>query len=163
MAGPVHIRIGGYSPPDTSHSRAMVLFQEKMGERLGDGVKTDIFWNVMDFGYGAPDLLAMVECGLLGMCYFSDTAISPTGWPNSKSSTCLFCSRIPPTPTARSTARSEPISPSESKRRRATRTWAFWDNGFRHLSNSVRDVRTPEGLPGSAGPLTAQRDARQDL
>ena len=68
--------IGGYSPPDTSHSRAMVLFGEKMAERLGDGVKTDIFWNVMDFGYAAPDLLAMVECGMLGMCYFSTSYLA---------------------------------------------------------------------------------------
>ena len=54
----------------------MVLFGEKMAERLGDGVKTDIFWNVMDFGYAAPDLLAMVECGMLGMCYFSTSYLA---------------------------------------------------------------------------------------
>ena len=142
MAGPVHIRIGGYSPPDTSHSRAMVLFREKMDERLGGSVKTDIFWNVMDFGYAASDLLAMVECGLLGMCYFS---------------TSYLVQRVPELDIvdlpflfedsahaygALDGALGEYLS-ERIEAQTGYRNLGFWDNGFRHLSNSVCDVRTP--------------------
>lgn len=147
MAGPVHIRVGGYSPPDTSHSRAMVLFREKMGQRLGDDVKIDIFWNVMDFGYGAPDLLAMVECGMLGMCYFS---------------TSYLADRVPELEivdlpfTFEDSAHAYgaldgALGAHLSERIEAQtgyKSLGFWDNGFRHLSNSVRDVRTPDDCRG---------------
>ena len=147
MTLPVHIRIGGYSPPDTSHSRAMVLFKEKMGQRLGDDVRIDIFWNVMDFGYGAPDLLAMVECGMLGMCYFS---------------TSYLADRVPELEivdlpfTFEDSAHAYgaldgALGAHLSERIEAQtgyKSLGFWDNGFRHLSNSLRDVRTPDDCRG---------------
>ena len=147
MSGPVHIRIGGYSPPDTSHSRAMVLFREKMAERLGEDARIDIFWNVMDFGYAAPDLLALVECGLLSMCYFSTSYLAdrvpelgivdlPFLFEDSAHASGALDGALGAHLTERIEART------------GYRNLGFWDNGFRHLSNSVRDVRTPGDCRG---------------
>ncbi len=147
MAEHVHVRIGGYSPPDTSHSRAMVFFKEKMAERLGESVRTDIFWNVMDFGYAAGDLLSMVECGLLGMCYFS---------------TSYLADRVPELEIVdlpflfedaahAHRALDGALGAHLSERIEAQTGYGclgFWDNGFRHLSNSARDVRTPADCKG---------------
>ena len=125
----------------------MVLFKEKMGQRLGDDVRIDIFWNVMDFGYGAPDLLAMVECGMLGICYFS---------------TSYLADRVPELEivdlpfTFEDSAHAYgaldgALGAHLSERIEAQtgyKSLGFWDNGFRHLSNSLRDVRTPDDCRG---------------
>ncbi len=147
MAEPVHIRIGGYSPPETTHSRAMALFRDRMAERLGAGVRTDVFWNVMDFGYRASDLLALVECGLLTMCYFSTSYLAGRA-PELEVIDLPFMFE--------DSARAHEALDGALGARLAERIEAgtgyrslgFWDNGFRHLSNSVRDVRTPADCRG---------------
>ncbi len=147
MARPVHIRVGGYSPPETTHSRAMALFREKMREQLGESVRIDVFWNVMDFGYGASDLLSLVECGLLDMCYFSTSylvertpALEIVDLPFLfQDSTCAHRA-LDGALGGRLTERIEAQT--------GYKNLGFWDNGFRHLSNSVRDVRTPEDCRG---------------
>ncbi len=147
MTGPVHIRIGGYSPPDTSHSRAMVLFRDRMNERLGEDIKIDIFWNVMDFGYGAPDLLSMVECGMLNLCYFSTSYIADrvpeleiVDLPFTFEDSVHAYGALDGALGAHLSERIEAQT--------GYKNLGFWDNGFRHLSNSVRDVRTPEDCRG---------------
>ena len=66
----IKIRLGGYSPPDSTHSLAAVHFKESLEKKFGKVVTVDLFWNVLDFGYRADDLLSMVECGLLNMLAF---------------------------------------------------------------------------------------------
>ena len=147
MVDPARIRIGGYSPPDTSHSRAMVLFRERMGQRLGDDVRISIFWNVMDFGYSAPDLLDMVECGMLDMCYFSTSYLADrvpelgvVDLPFMFEDSAHVCGVLDGELGAHLSERIEAQT--------GYKNLGFWDNGFRHLSNSVRDVRTPEDCRG---------------
>ena len=68
----LHIRFGGYSPPETTHSQASLFFQKTITKEF----KVDLFWNILDFGYRAEDLLSMVESGLLTMCYFSTSYLT---------------------------------------------------------------------------------------
>lgn len=147
MADPVHIRIGGYSPPGTTHSRAMALFKEKMIERLGGDARIDLFWNVMDFGYGAADLLSLVECGVLEMCYFSTSYLTERA-PELEVIDLPFIFED----SARAHAALDGALGARLaggiEAQTGYRCLGFWDNGFRHLSNSVRDVRTPEDCRG---------------
>ena len=66
----IKIRLGGYSPPDSRHSLAAVHFNESPEKQLGKVVTVDLFWNVLDFGYRADDLLSIVEFDLLNMLAF---------------------------------------------------------------------------------------------
>ena len=116
----------------------------------------------MDFGYGAPDLLAMVECGILGMCYFSTSYLADrvpeleiVDLPFLFGDSAHAYGALDGALGAHLTERIEAQT--------GYKNLGFWDNGFRHLSNSIRDVRTPEDCRGLAGSLTAQRDAREDL
>jgi len=147
MTEPVRIRIGGYSPPGTTHSRAMALFREKMLARLGADAKIDLFWNVMDFGYRAADLLSLVECGLLTMCYFSTSYLAERA-PELEVIDLPFVFED-------SAHAREALDGALGARlargieaRTGYRCPGFWDNGFRHLSNSVRPVRTPGDCRG---------------
>lgn len=51
MNASMHIRFAGYSPPDTTHSRAAKHFRDALITRLGEDARVDLFWNVFDFGY----------------------------------------------------------------------------------------------------------------
>src|ERR1700754_2353528 len=73
------IRIGGYAPRDSTHSRAVERICGAI-EASGLGVTTEVLWNVMDDGRPAGDLLDMVESGDLDLCYFS---------------TSYLCKRVP--------------------------------------------------------------------
>lgn len=147
MADPVHIRFAGYSPLHTSHSRAALRFGETMRARLGEEIKIDHFWNVLDFGYKAEDLLAMVECGLLTMCYFSTSYLAPRV-PD------LEILDLPFLFTGLEQAREAldgklgEFLVQKTEAQTGYRVLGHWDNGFRHLSNRLRPVRTPADCAG---------------
>lgn len=143
----IKIRFGGYSPSDSSHSRAAVHFKEALARRVGDAVEVDLFWNVLDFGYRADDLLSMVECGLLTMCYFSTSYLA-----NRVSE--LEIVDLPflfeDENCAHAAMDGELGKFLTEKTEGATGfcVLGYWDNGFRHLSNRLRPVRTPGDLKG---------------
>ncbi len=138
----IKIRLGGYSPPDSTHSLASVHFKESLEKQLGEVVAVDLFWNVLDFGYRADDLLSMVECGLLTMCYFSTSYVTnqvpeleiidlPFVFENEAAAHSALDGALGDYLTEKTESRTE------------YRVLGYWDNGFRHLSNRLRPIRSP--------------------
>lgn len=148
MSEPVHIRFAGYSPPATTHSLAAVRFREALTDRLGEAARVDIFWNVFDFGYKGLDLLDMVESGRLTMCYSSTSyGLSdlipelqiidlPYSFENEEHAHKSLDGDLGAYLTRK----------IESKKN--LRVLGYWDNGFRHITNRLRPIRTPEDLAG---------------
>jgi hypothetical protein len=68
---PIQIRMGGYGPPTTTHSRALKMIGDRLGAEFGDAVDIKYIWNVMDLGYKGEDVLWMVEHGILTLAYQS--------------------------------------------------------------------------------------------
>ncbi len=144
---PVHIRFGGYQPPASVHSRAVHVFGEALARRLGDRLRFDLDGDIVAAGHKAADLLTMVEGGALTMCYFS---------------TSYLAARVPEfglldlpfTINDRDHAYrvlDGPLGRRLADRLRAAtgyRLLGLWDNGFRHLSNAVRPIRTPADCAG---------------
>lgn len=147
MSGPIKIRFGGYSPPDSTHSRAAVHFKEALARRVGDAVQVDHFWNVLDFGYRADDLLSMVECGLLTMCYFS-TSYLATRVPELDVVDLPFLFEDEAHAHAAMDGALGNYLTEKTESATDFRVLGYWDNGFRHLSNRLRPVRTPGDLKG---------------
>ncbi len=144
---PVHIRFGGYQPPASVHSRAAEVLGETLARRLGDRLRFDLDGNIVAAGHKAAELLTMVEGGELTMCYFS---------------TSYLAARVPEfglldlpfTIDSRDHAYrvlDGPLGPLLAERLRAAtgfRLLGLWDNGFRHLSNAVRPIRSPADCAG---------------
>ncbi len=147
MAGTTHIRLGGYSPPETSHSRAAVRFREALAERAGAAAEVDIFWNVLDFGYRADDLLSMVECGMLTMCYFS-TSYLIGRVPELEIIDLPFVFEDAGSAHAALDGALGGLLTEKVEAKTGYRVLGFWDNGFRHLTNRLRPVRTPADCAG---------------
>jgi tripartite ATP-independent transporter DctP family solute receptor len=145
---PIHIRFAGYSPPDTTHSRAVSRFRDELTARLGSSVRVDLFWNVFDFGYKGMDLTNMVERGQLTMCY------SSTGYGLSDLIPELRIIDLPfffDSVEHAHRALDGELGAYLTRRiesQKGCRILGYWDNGFRHISNRLRPIRTPEDCAG---------------
>ena len=146
MAEPIKIRLGGYSPPDSTHSRAAVRFKESLEESTGGAAEVDLFWNILDFGYRADSLLSMVECGLLTMCYFSTSYVAASmsvPVPELEIIDLPFVFESEEGAQAALDGALGDRLTEITEDRTGFRVLGYWENGFRHLTNRLRAVRTP--------------------
>jgi len=147
LSEPIKIRFGGYSPADSTHSLAAVRFKEGLVKRVPDAIQVEHYWNVMDFGYRADDLLGMVECGLLTMCYFS-TSYLANRVPELEVIDLPFIFDDEAHAHAALDGALGAFLTKKIESRIDYRVLGYWDNGFRHLTNRLRPVRTPADLKG---------------
>jgi TRAP-type transport system periplasmic protein len=147
LGEPIKIRFGGYSPADSTHSRAAVHFSDALARRVGDAVRVDHYWNVMDFGYRADDLLSMVECGLLTLCYFSSSYLAHRV-PELEVIDLPFIFESEAHAHAALDGALGAFLTEKTESRLDYRVLGYWDNGFRHLTNRLRPVRAPGDLKG---------------
>jgi tripartite ATP-independent transporter DctP family solute receptor len=147
MPDPIQIRMGGYGPATTGFSRALKLIGDRLSAEFGDRVDVKYVWNIMDLGYRADDILWLVEHGLLTLGYQSSSYLTDRvrelGFVDLP---FLF----PDTQAARAAmdgALGHRLS-RKIEERVSYRILGWFENGFRHISNRVRPVRTPADLAG---------------
>jgi TRAP-type C4-dicarboxylate transport system substrate-binding protein len=139
--------MGGYGPAHTGFSRALKMIGDRLELEFGDRVQIKYVWNIMELGYRAEDILWLVEHGLLTLGYQSSS---------------YLCDRVPElgfvdlpflfpsTPAARAamdSALGERLA-RKIEERVNYRILGWFENGFRHISNRVREVRRPADLAG---------------
>src|SRR3984885_71450 len=147
MANPITIRMGGYGPPTTSFSRSLKLIGDTLLAQFGDRVDVKYVWNIMDFGYRAEDILWLVEHGLLTLGYQSSSYLTDRvpelGFVDLP---FLFARR----PRARGAVDGKlgQFLAGKIEERVNYRVLGWFENGFRHISNRLRTIRTPADLKG---------------
>jgi TRAP-type transport system periplasmic protein len=145
MANPIIIRMGGYGPPTTGFSRAMKLTGDKLVAQFGDRIDVKYAWNIMDLGYKAEEIVWLVESGLLTLGYQSSSYLTDRV-PELSFVDMPFV--FPDTEKARAAmdgALGKRLTEAiESKTN--FRILGWYENGFRHISNKVRTIRTPSDL-----------------
>jgi C4-dicarboxylate-binding protein DctP len=145
--GPVTIRFGGYQPPASVHSQGAAVLGQGLAARLGGAVRFELIGDVVAAGRPAGDLLGLVERGELSMCYFSSSYLAgrvpelelldlPFAFDRRERAHALL---------------DGPLGALLAERVAAAtgyRVLGWWDNGFRHLTNRVRPIRTPADCRG---------------
>jgi C4-dicarboxylate-binding protein DctP len=144
---PVTIRFGGYQPPASVHNRAAEMLGAALAERLGDTVDFRLEGNIIEQGRKAVDLLAMVETGELTMCYFSSSYLADRV-PEFALLDQPFVITERDHAYAALDGRLGALLAQKLAAVSGFRILAFWDNGFRHISNRVRPIRTPADCAG---------------
>lgn len=142
---PIVIRLAGYGPETTSFSQGMRLVGERLTEQLGDRVDVRYVLNVLDIGYGGADLSWLVDAGLLTVAY---ATMSEDRVPELDLVALPF---IFDDEAAARAAMDGPLGRAVAdgiEAKRDIRVLGFFENGFRHVSNNVRPVRTPADLAG---------------
>lgn len=143
----IRIEVGGYAPADSTHSRALRHFAERLEGRVGDAVAVEVLDNVMDLGRPATELFSMVGSGELLWCYFSASYLGERV-PEQSAVDVPFLFEDLPSAHAALDGPFGAFLATATERRTPYEVLGYWDNGFRHLTNRVRSVRTPDDLAG---------------
>ena len=147
MSDPIQIRMGGYGPPTTTHSRAIKMIGDRLDSEFGDRVEVKYIWNIMDFGYRSEDILWLVESGIMTVGY---------------QSTSYLTSRVPElgfvdlpflfSDNDQARAAMDGDLGDYLKQRIEDRVdfhmLGYFENGFRHISNRLRPITKPADMAG---------------
>ena len=146
-AAAIQIRMGGYGPATTCFSKALEFIGQRLQAEFGDRVDFKYVWNIMDFGYRSEDILWLVESGVLSLGYQSSSYLTDRV-PE------LGLADLPFLFASKDQARAAmdgPLGAALAERIEARcnyRILGWFENGFRHISNKLRPVRTPSDLAG---------------
>jgi TRAP-type transport system periplasmic protein len=147
MPEPIRIRMGGYGPPTTGFSRALKRIGDRLLTEFGDRIEVKYIWNIMDLGYRAEDILWLVEHGLLTLGYQSSSYLTdrvpelgivdlPFLFADTRSARAAMDGAL------------GDVLAGKIEERVNFRVLGWFENGFRHISNRIREVRTPADLAG---------------
>jgi TRAP-type C4-dicarboxylate transport system substrate-binding protein len=141
------IRFGGYQGPSSINTRGAVRFGEVLERELGAAIEFELVGDVLALGRNSGDLPDMVESGELAACYMSTVRFADKV-PELRILELPFVVRNRENAIR---ALNGPLGALFSERMRENtpfRALSFWDNGFRHVTNKVRAIRTPDDCAG---------------
>jgi tripartite ATP-independent transporter DctP family solute receptor len=147
MTKPIPIRMGGYGPPTTGFSRSLKFIGDRLEKEFGDRVDVKYVWNIMDFGYRADDIWWLVEDGVLDLGYQSSSYLTDRV-PELSIADLPFLFRDNAHARAAMDGALGKRLAEAMERETDYRVLGWFENGFRHISNRVRPVRTPDDLKG---------------
>ena len=139
--------MGGYGPATTGFSLALKKMGDRLTAKFGRDVDVKYVYNILDLGYRADDILWLVESGVLTLGYQSSSYLTERV-PDLGIADLPFL--FPDTATARA-AMDGALGRLLVDRIEAGmdyRILGWFENGFRHVSNRHRPVRTPADLKG---------------
>lgn len=141
------IKFGGYQKPASIHNQAARRFGELLTRRLGPRVAFELVGNVLDLGRKSGDLPTMVETGELSGCYMSTVRFTQAV-PELKLLELPFVIRDRDTLFRALDGEVGRMLRQRLLERSPFRVLGFWDNGYRHLTNRVRPIRSPHDCTG---------------
>jgi tripartite ATP-independent transporter DctP family solute receptor len=147
MPNPIQIRMGGYGPASTGFSRALKLIGDRLTAEFGERVEVKYVWNIMELGYRAEDILWLVEHGLLTLGYQSSSYLTDRVPELGVVDLPFLFAHAQAARAAMDGALGELLA-RKIEERVNYRVLGWFENGFRHVSNRVREVRMPADLAG---------------
>jgi TRAP-type transport system periplasmic protein len=145
---PIRITLGGYGPPNTTCSRGIKVLGDDIETQFGHEVAVHYVWNVMDFGYKAADLLWMAEDGVLSMAYQSTSYLAERVPEMDVADLPFLFDDLEQARTAMDGAFGAWMAQKIEQRIPGYRVLGFFENGYRHISNKLRPLRTLADLTG---------------
>lgn len=139
--------IGGYGPRQSAHGHGLATFGDLIETWSGGEVKVRVTWNIMDEGRPNTDLFDLVEAGEMFLCYFSSSYLGERVPALDVLETPFLFEDLEHAHRALDGPLGERLAEAV---RAATpfEVLGFWDNGFRHFTNRLRRVRSPEDCHG---------------
>jgi TRAP-type C4-dicarboxylate transport system substrate-binding protein len=142
MSDPIRITLGGYGPPNTTCSRGIKVLGDTIAAQFGKAVAVHYVWNVMDFGYKAADLLWMAEDGVLSLSYQSTSYLADRVPEMDMADLPFLFEGLEQARAAMDGGFGAWMTDRIEARIPGYRVLGFFENGYRHISNRLRPVRT---------------------
>ena len=137
--------MAGYGPPTTSHSRGLKAIGDRLKAEFGDAIDVKYVWNILDLGYQGGDLLWMTEQGILTLTYQSTSYLTEKV-PELEFADLPFLFRdLAHARNAMDGALGAYLS-RKIEERYAFRVLGYFENGYRHVTNRLRPVKTPADM-----------------
>ncbi|HXF66711.1 MAG TPA: TRAP transporter substrate-binding protein [Burkholderiales bacterium] len=146
---PIALRFGGYQEPASVHNRAAARFGELLLQRLGERIRFELIGNVLKLGRPSGELPAMVEAGELDFCYISTVRFA-RAVPELRLLELPFVVADRRAACAAFLGEFGALIGQRMRESTPFRLLGLWDNGFRHITNRVRPIRSPEDCRGLA-------------
>jgi TRAP-type transport system periplasmic protein len=147
MTKPIQIRMSGYGPATTCFSRALKFIGDKLVAEFGADVDVKYVWNVMELGYRAEDIIWLVESGVLTLGYQSSSYLTDR-IPELGMVDLPFLFRDNDAARSAMDGKLGKFLTEKVEERTNFRVIGWFENGFRHISNRLREIRTPADLKG---------------
>ena len=141
------LKFGGYQEPASIHNQAAGRFGELLQKALGDRVRFELIGSILKLGRPSGDLVPMTERGELSFCYMSTVRFSKAA-PELQVLELPFVVKDRPTVFKVLDGEFGQEAARKIDAAMGCKFLGFWDNGFRHLTNRVRPIRTPEDCRG---------------
>jgi tripartite ATP-independent transporter DctP family solute receptor len=139
--------MSGYGPPTTCFSRALKFVGDKLVAEFGPDVDVKYVWNVMELGYRAEDIIWLVESGVLTLGYQSSSYLTDRV-PELGLVDLPFLFRDNDAARAAMDGKLGKFLADKIEERTNFRVIGWFENGFRHISNRLREIRKPADLKG---------------
>lgn len=147
MTGPLQVKLGGYAPKGSTHANGLDRIATELVAELGDRVEISIDYNILDSGRQVGGLLEDVEAGLTTLCFFSSSYLADRVPELGIVDLPYVFDSLGHAHRLLDGAFGDALTEA-TERVTDYLVMGYWDNGFRHLSNRIRDVRTPVDLAG---------------
>ena len=144
----IQICMGGYGPATTTHSRALKMIGDRLAEQFGKEVEIKYLWNVMDFGYKSEDVLWMSERGIMTVAYQSTSYLTGRVPELEFIDLPFLFESLEQAREAMDGALGAYITRRIEERIPGYRILGYFENGYRHLSNRLRQIHTPADMKG---------------
>jgi len=148
VSEPIQIRMGGYGPPTTTCSRGLKIMGDRLVAQFGTAVDVKYIWNIMDLGYKGGDLLWMAEHGILTLSYQSTSYLADRVPELEFADLPFLFDGLRDARAAMDGKLGAWLSRRIEERIPGYRLLGYFENGYRHVSNRLRPVRTPADLKG---------------
>lgn len=144
---PLRLRLSGYSPARSTHGKALDRIAQEFRDRCGDGVTIETDYNIMDRGRPAQALFEDVEEGRTTLCFFSTSYLVGRVPEMGIIDLPFMFSSLGEAHAALDGALGAALS-DFTRQATALVPLGYWDNGFRHISNRSREIRSPADCRG---------------
>jgi TRAP-type C4-dicarboxylate transport system substrate-binding protein len=141
------VKLGGYQGPTSINTRSAARFGEVLERALGKRVRFELVGDVLALGRKSGELPEMVESGELSLCYMSTVRFAPAV-PELKLLELPFVISDRPAAIKALDGELGNLFTQRMHERTPFHVLGFWDNGFRHITNRVRPIRTPADCKG---------------
>jgi len=144
---PTVLWIGGYGPEKSAHGAGLDAFRRVVDAETNGEVGVKVTWNIMDDGRPNTDLFELVGTGEMFMCYFSSSYLGERVPDLNILETPFLFNGLEAAHKALDGALGDRLKKAV---RSSTEFDAlgFWDNGFRHMTNRLHAVHSPNDLEG---------------
>ncbi len=144
---PIRILLAGYAPPNNGFSLSLKRIGDRIQTKFGKDVDVKYLFNIIDLGYKGEDLPWLVEDGVLTMAYQSSSYF--TGQiPDLGIADLPFLFSDMNTARGAMDGKFGATLAQRMETKGGYRILGWFENGFRHISNSLRPIHTPADMKG---------------